>query len=124
MLEDGTRQDFKHNVFAFMVDTSEWDIEQKLLDVLRVYGLFGSSLGYEAKQGWLYLTFIIQTAANSEQIVVERLKHVAPHADCYLDDWQFTQKGRIEYQGWVRFSHVLSIHVAVLQEKVGFNAPD
>lgn len=120
MLEEGSRQDFKHNVFAYMVNTSEWEIERNLMQALNAHGMFGSSLGYEAKDGWLYLTFILKTAANSKAMVLERLRRVAPLADCYVDTYDFVPNGVIKYKGWARFKHVLSAHVKVMQEKSGF----
>lgn len=122
MLEEGSRKEFKHNVFAYMVDTSEWEIERNLLEALNAHGLFGSSLGYEAREGWLYLTFILTTAANSKAMVLERLRRVAPLADCYVDTYDFVEHGRIRYKGWARFKHVLSVHVKVMQERSGFVA--
>ena len=123
MLEEGTRSEFKRCVHAFLCDTSEWEIEQKLLDSLHNQGMFGSSLGYETVDGWLYVTFIVRTAANSRQVVVQRCLRVAPYADCYLDSYQLLEDGRFHYKGWIKFKHVLSAHVLVLQPKVGFSTP-
>jgi hypothetical protein len=120
MLEAGTKLEFKHNVFAYMVKTNEWEIEKNLLELLAQEGLYGSSLGYEATNGWLYLTFILHTAANSKKIVIERLQRLAQKADCYLHRYEFVPDGVIRFKGWAQFSHVLSPHIHVLQEKTGF----
>lgn len=120
MLEEGTKSEFKHNVFAYMVNTNEWEIERNLLECLRQEGLFGSSLGYEAKNGWLYLTFILHTVANAHGIVIQRLQRLAQRADCYLHRHEFVPDGRLRFKGWAQFSHVLSPHVHVLQDKTGF----
>lgn len=121
MIEEGTRSEFKHNIFAYMVSTSEWEIEINLLNAFNADGFSGSSLGYEAKSGWLYLTFLFFTAANSKAMVVKRAQKLAPLADCYLDSYDIVEFGTIRYKGWLRFKHVLSPNVKVLQEKVGFN---
>jgi hypothetical protein len=119
ILEAGTKAEFKRNVFAYMVDTNEWEIEKNLLDLLAKEGLFGSSLGCQAANGWLYLTFILHTAANSKKIVIERLQRLAQKADCYLHRHEFVPDGRIRFKGWAQFSHVLSPSIHVLQEKSG-----
>jgi len=121
--EEGTRNEFKRCVHAFLCDTSEWEIEAKLLDSLCDQGVFGSSLGYETDAGWLYITFVVRTAANCEQVVKQRCLRVAPYADCYLDAYHLLREDAFHYKGWIKFKHILSPHVHVLQDKVGFSTP-